>query len=83
MSEQPKPPRRTSSETGMMPKVDYDPDTIHESPQPPDLPELPGDAAGITGQVPLYSEGTDNAKQADDSATLDSNEQPRQRRARR
>ncbi len=83
MSDQPTSPRRTGSETGIMPKIDYDPGAANESPQPPDLPEVNGDASGITGQVPLYSEGEDQAKQADDSATLDSNEQPRQMRARR
>lgn len=83
MSDKPMSPRRTGSETGMMPKVDYDPSAANESSQPPELPEVDGDASGITGQIPLYSEGEDDAKQADDSSTLDSNQQPRQMRAKR
>lgn len=82
MSDKPTTPPRRGSETGMMPKVDYDPDTAHESPQPPDLPEIGGDATGITGQIPLYSEGPDTAKDDDDSA-ISSDQQPRQSRARR
>lgn len=82
MSDKPATPPRKGSETGMMPKVDYDPDAPHEPPQPPILPEIDADQTGITGQIPLYSEGKDNAKEADDSATT--NEQPpRQTRARR
>lgn len=81
MSDKPKTPQRKGTETGMMPKVDYDPDAPHEPPQPPVLPEIDADQTGITGQIPLYSEGRDDAKEADDSATTD--QQPRQSRARR
>ncbi|MBI5670720.1 MAG: hypothetical protein HZC41_22230 [Chloroflexi bacterium] len=82
MSDKPATPPRKGSETGLMPKVDFDPDAPHESPQPPELPEIHGDATGITGQIPLYSEGQDAAKDDDDSATTD-DQQPRQNRARR
>ena len=81
MSDKPTTPPRKGTETGMMPKVDYDPDAPHEPPQPLVVPEIDADQSGITGQIPLYSEGRDNAKEADDSATAD--QQPRQSKARR
>lgn len=75
-------PRRRGSQTGMMHRVDVEPDAAHESPRPPTLPELDGEMTSITGQVPLLNEGEDEAKNADDSATTD-DQQPRQTRARR
>ncbi len=80
MTDKPRKPRYTGSETGMMPRVDVEPETAHESP-PPTLPELDDDTSGITGTIPLYTEGEDEAKHADDSATED--QKPRRQRARR
>ena len=83
MSDKPTPPRRTSTETGLLPKVDFDPDAPHEPPQPPpEQREIENDQASITGHIPLYSEGQDAAKEADDSATTE-NQQPRQTKAHR
>lgn len=63
-------PRRLGSATGAMPRVDAEPQVQHEPPQPRTLPEFDDDeAGGITGRVPLTSEGEDAAKQADDSTT--------------
>jgi hypothetical protein len=82
MSNNPTTPRR-GSETGMMPRIDPEPDAAHESPLPPAIPEFDSDATSITGKVPLFNEGEDEAKLEDDSSNLDSDQQPRQLRARR
>jgi hypothetical protein len=81
MSNKPTRPRHTGSETGMMRRVDGEPEVAHEPPQPPTLPELEDDTSGITGTIPLYAEGEDEAKHADDSATED--QRPRQQHSRR
>lgn len=66
----PNPGRRTnSSETGVMPRVDLEPEAPHEPPPPPTLPEFDDDGSSITGRMPAPSEGEDKAKQSDDSAT--------------
>ncbi|MCB9457858.1 MAG: hypothetical protein H6671_17885 [Anaerolineaceae bacterium] len=72
MSDKPKKPTHAGSQTGVMPRVDVEPDTRQESDQsaPPYLPEFDEDSGGITGVIPLrHSEGEDEAKHADDSAT--------------
>jgi hypothetical protein len=55
-------------QTGLVPRVDIEPDTFHEPPQPPMLPEF-DDPGAITGIIPVTTEGEDEAKQADDPAT--------------
>ncbi len=60
--------RRSASETGIMPRVDVEPEIQHE-PLPPSLPEFDEDVGGITGKMPAPSEGEDKAKQSDDSST--------------
>jgi hypothetical protein len=72
MSDKPKKPSHIGSQTGVMPRVDVEPDTRQESdpPLPPTLPEFDDDSGGITGVIPLrVNEGEDEAKHADDSAT--------------
>ena len=61
--------RRAGTETGALPQIDVEPEIQHEPPQPPYLPEINDDPGSVTGILPLISEGEDDAKQADDSAT--------------
>lgn len=61
------PPVSASTETGILPRVD-----APQSPaEPPDtLPEFSRDGGSITGKMILRpEEGTDTAKDADDSPT--------------
>lgn len=72
MSDKPKKPTHAGSQTGVMPRVDVEPDTRQESdpPTPPNLPEFDEDSGGITGVIPLRrTEGEDGAEHADNSAT--------------
>jgi hypothetical protein len=62
-------PRRAGTETGAIPRIDLQPEIQHEPPQPTSVPEIDDDPGSITGIVPLISEGEDEAKQSDDSAT--------------
>ncbi|NDJ59559.1 MAG: hypothetical protein GYB67_00450 [Chloroflexi bacterium] len=62
------PKKRTAAtETGMMPRIDDEPMSAHEPPQPDTLPEF--DDLGATGVMPAFAEGEDAAKHADDSAS--------------
>ncbi|MCB9452558.1 MAG: hypothetical protein H6672_14065 [Anaerolineaceae bacterium] len=73
MPDKPKKPSYVGTRTGVMPRVDVEPDTRQETDQPatsPTLPEFDEDSGGITGVIPLRrNEGEDEAKHADDSAT--------------
>lgn len=69
MTPNPGKPRRSGSETGVMPRVDAEPQVQYEPPQPRTLPEFDDDVGGITGRIPLTTEGEDEAKQSDDSTT--------------
>jgi|GEM_PF-2896654 len=62
-------PRRAGTGTGALPRVDVEPEIQHEPPQPPYLPEVNGDPGSVTGIIPLITEGEDEAKQSDDSAS--------------
>jgi hypothetical protein len=62
-------PRRAGTETGALPRIDVQPDIQHEPPQPTSVPEVNDDRGSITGIIPLISEGEDEAKNPDDSAT--------------
>jgi hypothetical protein len=62
-------PRRAGTETGAMPRIDVEPEIQHEPPQPTSVPEINDDRGSITGIIPLISEGEDEAKQSDDSAS--------------
>lgn len=68
-SSPPGKPRRTATETGVLPRVDVEPEILHEPPQPPYLPEIKGDPGSVTGSIPIITEGEDDAKQSDDSAS--------------
>jgi hypothetical protein len=59
--------RRTGTETGLIQRVEIKPDTPHEPPQPPSLPEF--DIGGITGVMPIKAEGEDAAKHQDDTTS--------------
>jgi len=61
--------RQPGSETGPIIRIDAEPEVQHEPPQPRDVPEIDDDRGSVTGIIPLISEGEDNAKQSDDSAT--------------
>jgi len=67
-SDKPEPKRRTGTETGVIQRVEIGPEGSHEPPQPPTLPEF--DMGGITGSMPLKSEGEDAAKQRDDTSSM-------------
>lgn len=69
MDQTPGKTRRPVSETGSIPRIDVEPSTPHESPEPPKtLPEFDEDGASITGLIRrIPSEGEDEAKNADDS----------------
>jgi hypothetical protein len=54
--------------TGVQPRVDVEPNTHNEPPQPTSLPEF-DDPGAITGIIPIATEGEDEAKNSDDSAT--------------
>ncbi len=69
MTDQPTVPRRASTETGLVPRVDEDSEPTHEPSAPPDAAQPAHHPASITGVIPIYTEGEDAAKQADDSAT--------------
>jgi len=62
-------PRHSGSETGALPRVDMEPEVQHEPPEPPHLPEIDTDHGGVTGVLPIITEGEDEAKQSDDSST--------------
>lgn len=64
----PEPKRRTGTETGLIHKVELGPEGSHEPPQPTSLPEF--DMSGITGVMPLMTEGEDAAKQRDDTTSM-------------
>jgi hypothetical protein len=53
----------------MMPRVDVESEGGHEPPEPATLPDF-DDAGSITGKIRIPTEGEDEAKNADDSATL-------------
>jgi hypothetical protein len=61
--------REVGTETGAIRRIDVEPETQHEPPEPSHVPELDDDRGSVTGIIPLISEGEDNAKQSDDSAT--------------
>ncbi len=63
----PEPKRRTGTETGLIQRVEIKSDAGHEPPQPQTLPEF--DIGGITGVMPIKSEGEDSAKQRDDTTS--------------
>lgn len=63
-------PQRQHSQTGMMPRVDVEPDGGHEPPEPTSLPDF-DDIGSITGKIRIATEGEDEAKNADDSSTID------------
>jgi hypothetical protein len=63
----PKAPRYTSGETGLIPRVDSEPEAAHEPPHPPTVPEF-DDSGGITGVVRIKAEGEDRAKHNDDTS---------------
>ena len=69
MSPTPEIRRRPGSKTGVIPRIDLEPEILHEPPPPPPtLPELDDDGQGVTGMLPHHpEEGDDRAKQADDS----------------
>ena len=69
MTDQPTVPRRASTETGLVPRVDADAEPDQESSAPPDAAPPAHDPTSITGVITMYTEGEDAAKQADDSAT--------------
>lgn len=72
MPDKPKKIHYVGTQTGAMPRVDVEPDIRPDAdpPPPPTLPEFDDDAGGITGVIPMRrSEGEDEAKNADDSAT--------------
>jgi hypothetical protein len=54
----------------MMPRVDVEPDGGHEPPEPTSLPDF-DDIGSITGKIRIATEGEDEAKNADDSSTID------------
>lgn len=62
-------PRRAGTETGALPRIDVEPETQHEPPQPGTVPEINDDRGSITGIIPIITEGEDEAKKSDDSAT--------------
>jgi hypothetical protein len=62
-------PGRQNSQTGMMPRVDIETEGEHEPPEPAALPGF-DDAGSITGKIRISTEGEDEAKNDDDSATL-------------
>lgn len=66
--DKPEPKRRTGTETGLIPKVEFRPDDAKEPPQPVTLPEF--DIGGITGTIRIKAEGDDSAKQQDDTASM-------------
>ena len=68
-SSPPGKPRRAGTETGAIPRIDVDPETQHEPPQPINLPEIGDDRGSITGIIPMITEGEDEVKKSDDSAT--------------
>ncbi len=64
-------PRRADSKTGVIPRIDIEPEIQHEPPPPPTtLPEIEEDSNSITGLIPRPhwpEEGEDTAKESDDS----------------
>lgn len=68
VNDNPTSPHRPSTETGLIPRVDAEPETPREPPVPPTLPEL-DDSGGITGIMPIRAEGEDAAKQDDDTTS--------------
>lgn len=68
MNDNPTPPQRPSTATGLIPRVDAEPQSQREPPVPPSLPEL-DDSGGITGLMPIKAEGEDGAKHDDDTAS--------------
>lgn len=74
MTATPGKPRETGSKTGVMPRIDIDPEIQHEPPRPPTLPEIEDDSLSITGLLPRRrEEGDDKAKQSDDSPSANAN----------
>jgi hypothetical protein len=61
-------PGRQNSQTGIMPRVDIESEGEHEPPEPATLPDF-DDVGSITGKIRIPTEGEDEAKNADDSAT--------------
>lgn len=68
MNDNPTTPQRPITATGIIPRVDLEPETPREPPVPPSLPEL-DDSGGITGIMPIKAEGEDAAKQDDDTTS--------------
>ncbi|MEZ4668099.1 MAG: hypothetical protein R3E39_09295 [Anaerolineae bacterium] len=69
MNDNPTTPRRRTAETGIVPRVDAEPQTTREPRVPPHPPEL-DDSGGITGVMPIRAEGEDSAKHDDDTTSI-------------
>lgn len=63
-------PPRSSTKTGVMPRVDVDSDRGRDAEEAPvRLPDFNPETAAITGRYTLMAEGQDRAKDSDDSST--------------
>ena len=69
MSDKPKAPKKSSiTESGMIPRINLEPNAPKEPPRPTTLPEM-RDIGATTGIMPVITEGEDiSAERDDDSA---------------